>query len=83
MSPSLVALNGRITPFLSSFILPRKLGEVMLATHGQARKDHVALADQQVVQDLTNRPLALLRSPGQLLRRQATGAGLDTVWRGT
>jgi hypothetical protein len=29
-----VALNGRITPSLSSFILPSRLREVMLATHG-------------------------------------------------
>jgi hypothetical protein len=32
--PSLVALNGRITPSLSSFILSGRLREVMLATHG-------------------------------------------------
>jgi hypothetical protein len=30
--PSLAALNGRITPSLSSFILSRRLREVMLAT---------------------------------------------------
>src|SRR3989442_12066945 len=32
--PSLVALNGRITPSLSSFILSSGLREVMLARHG-------------------------------------------------
>src|SRR2546425_6322684 len=32
--PSLVALNGRITPSLSSFILSGRLREVMLATPG-------------------------------------------------
>src|SRR6266852_6115536 len=32
--PSLVVLNGRITPALSSFILSGRLREVMLATHG-------------------------------------------------
>src|SRR2546425_11958016 len=32
--PSLVTLNGRITPSLNSFILSSRLREVMLATHG-------------------------------------------------
>jgi hypothetical protein len=32
--PSLAALNGRITPSLSSFILSGRLREVMLTTHG-------------------------------------------------
>ena len=32
--PSLVALNGRITPSLSSFVLSSRLREVMRATHG-------------------------------------------------
>ena len=32
--PFLVALNGRITPSLNSFILSSRLREVMLATHG-------------------------------------------------
>src|SRR2546422_6825314 len=32
--PSLVALNGRISPSLSSFVLSNRLREVMLATHG-------------------------------------------------
>src|SRR5437879_10684133 len=32
--PSLLALNGRITPSLRSFILSTRLREVMLATHG-------------------------------------------------
>src|SRR5213594_350075 len=32
--PALVALNGRITPSLSSFILSGRLREVMVATHG-------------------------------------------------
>src|SRR5712692_9876571 len=34
--PSLAALNGRITPSLSSFILSSRLREVMLATHGSS-----------------------------------------------
>jgi hypothetical protein len=34
--PSLAALNGRITPSLSSFILSSRLREVMLATHGRS-----------------------------------------------
>src|SRR6059058_1348111 len=35
--PSLVALNGRIAPSLSSFILSGRLREVMLATQGRGR----------------------------------------------
>src|SRR2546426_11404618 len=41
--PSLVALNGRITPSLSSFILPRRLREVMLATPGPSRTSRLGV----------------------------------------
>src|SRR5260370_2843611 len=41
--PSLVALNGRITPALSSFILSGRLREVMLATHGPSTASRLSV----------------------------------------
>ena len=41
--PSLVALNGRITPALSSFILSGRLREVMLATHGPSAASRLSV----------------------------------------
>src|SRR6266849_4381985 len=58
--PSLVALNGRITPALSSFILAGRLREVMLATHGPSAASRLGVCS--IRRPCSETP-PLLRSP--------------------
>ena len=57
---SLVALNGRITPSLSSCILTGMLREVMLATHGPSAPSRLGVWSTH---DPVQRHLRLLRPP--------------------
>jgi hypothetical protein len=55
--PSLVALNGRITLPLSSFILAGRLREVMLATHGPSAASRVRVSSIRRLCSETSPPL--------------------------
>src|SRR5438445_13038855 len=68
--PSLVALNGRISPSLSSFVLSNRLREVMLATHGPSAASRLGV--WSIRRPCSATPL-LLRSP--LLIASAPGWG--------
>src|SRR5437870_12342138 len=68
--PFLVALNGRITPSLNSFILSSQLREAMLATHGPSAASRLGV--WSIRRPCSETP-PLLRSP--LLIASAPGWG--------
>src|SRR5712692_5380449 len=80
--PSLAALNGRITPSLSSFILSSRLREVMLATHGPSAASRLGVWSIRrpcsETPPLRRPPLLIASAPGWRSRsRRMPGKPLD------
>src|SRR5713226_7746720 len=80
--PSLAALNGRITPSLSSFILSSRLREVMLATHGPSAASRLGVWSIRrpcsETPPLRRPPLLTASAPGWRSRsRRMPGEPLD------
>src|SRR6266446_9790019 len=81
-SPVLVALNGRTTPSLSSFILSSRLREVMLATHGPSAASRLGVWSIRrpcsETPPLRRPPLLIASAPGWRSRsRRMPGEPLD------